>query len=66
MEQDVLVCPECGLPLTHVDVKAHANEHYSLDLDPAKMSKLAVANRDAILSGGVTVSAYQEIKSGGA
>lgn len=58
MVDNTLVCPECGLSLTGIDLEGHALSHYPEYLDPAKSSKLAIKRQKQILAGGVTKDTF--------
>lgn len=59
---EVMVCPECGADMTHLDPFAHSLAHYPEHLDPAKSSKEARANQKLIQAGGIPTTAYQAAK----
>lgn len=65
MPETIKVCPECGLNLDGIDVKAHALVHYPDDLDERKASKLALKRRAQLLGGGISESAYRADEEGG-
>ncbi len=54
------VCPECGIPVDHINVIGHALSHWNEYLDPMKTSKEALKRQKQLLAGGVSREEYEK------
>lgn len=53
-----MVCPECGVPLDGIDLRAHSLTHWPEYLDPARSSKKARVRQERLSMGGVTAEYF--------